>query len=89
MISQSRWDWIVDEVVFGAKLRIYLEEGELEIIESVLKNNTPFRVVPDCCLGKTPNKETIEAMIAKESQEISSTDVLLETKNFSVLGDKE
>lgn len=73
MISRSRWDWIVDEVVFGAKLRVYLEEGELELIESVLKNNTPFRVVPDHLV----------------SNNIANDNVVLETKNFSVLGDKE
>lgn len=74
MISQSRWDWIVDEVVFGAKLRIYLEEGELELIESILKNNTPFQVVPD-------------HLVSNNNQQVDN--VVLETKNFSVLGDKE
>lgn len=68
MISQSRWDWIVEEVVFGAKIRIFVTGEELQLVESILKNNTPFQVVPD---------------------QLFYDDVILETKNFSVLGDKE
>ena len=98
MISQSRWDEIIEEVESCLVDRWYAhsitKEG-LSLIMSVLKNNTPFQVVPDCCLGNNkqqvskPNKETIEAMNENESQEILSTNVLLETEHFKVLGDKE
>ena len=88
MISQSRWDKVIEEVESCLVDRWYAhsitKEG-LSLIMSVLKNNTPFQVVPDCCVNKTPNEVTVAAMNAEESQEISSTNVLLETDNFNVI----
>ena len=51
-ISKSRWDELLSEVKNTLLTDIMLEcsscgmkEGELELIISVLKNNTPFEVV--------------------------------------------
>lgn len=87
MISQSRWDDLINIVVgtmliHNSKLDNPVTNTELDLIASVLKNNTPFQVVPDCCFGNNnqqvgkPNKETIEVM---------NDDVILETKNFSII----
>lgn len=53
-ISKSRWDVLVSEVKNTLLTDIMLEcsscgmsESELELIISVLKNNTPFEVVED------------------------------------------
>lgn len=98
MISQSRWDWVIKEVASSLEYFGYgneLTDEEFKLVINTLKNNTPFQVVPDCCFGNNkqqvgkPNKETIEAMGDNESQEILSTNVLLDAKHFKVLGDKE
>lgn len=54
-ISQSRWEWLLGEVEHSLKVMLVDEstemtEDEVKVVLNVLKNNTPFQVVPDCCL---------------------------------------
>lgn len=96
MISQSRWDEVIEEIE-GCLVDSWYDHSitkeDLGLVISVLKNNTPFQVVPDCCFGNNnqqvgkPNKETIEEMDYDVTSETNN--VLLETQHFKVLGDKE
>lgn len=48
-ISKDRWDWIISEVINLVKVEMMFENTEIEIneielVNSVLKNNTPFEV---------------------------------------------
>lgn len=48
-ISKDRWDWIISEVVNLINIEMMLENteittNEIELVKSVLKNNTPFEV---------------------------------------------
>lgn len=61
MISQSRWDDLINIVegvllVSNHHFNKLVKDDELKLILNVLKNNTPFQVVPDCCLKENPSK---------------------------------
>lgn len=48
-ISKDRWDWVISEVVNLVVVEMMLENTEIttdevELVKSVLKNNTPFEV---------------------------------------------
>lgn len=93
MISQSRWDKVIGEIecVVFDWMFVYentsLTKEELDLVISVLKNNTPFQVVPDCCVKKAPNEVTVAAM--NDGVILETDNVLLDAKHFKVLGDKE
>lgn len=76
MISQSRWDWVIEEVASSLEYFGYgneLTDDEFKLVISTLKNNTPFQVVPDHLVGNN----------------IANDNVVLETKNFSVIDNGE
>lgn len=56
IIYKSRWDEIIENLEGGYGM----SDEEVEIVKSVLKNNTPFNVVPDL--------EVVDPVIEKENQ---------------------
>lgn len=85
MISQSRWENLVSLVVgtmliHNSKLDNPVTDTELDLIANVLKNNTPFQVVPDFVAGVN---------LEKNSVALNTNNVLLETQYFSVIDNGE
>lgn len=59
IIYKTRWDEIIDNLE-GAYSVVKITDEELEIVKSVLKNNTPFSIVPDL--------KVVDPVIEKEDQ---------------------
>ena len=57
IIYKSRWDEIIENL---SKPLNYMSDEEVEVVKSVLKNNTPFSIVPDL--------KVIDSVIEKEDQ---------------------
>lgn len=58
IIYKSRWDEIIESLEGGSNGVAGMTDEEVEIVKSVLKNNTPFNVVPDL----------VDPVISKEDQ---------------------
>ena len=55
IIYKSRWDEIIENL---SKPLNYMTDEEVEVVKAVLKNNTPFSIVPDL----------VDSVIEKEDQ---------------------
>lgn len=60
IIYKSRWDEIIASLESGNNSAVVLTEEEVEIVQSVLKNNLPFNVVEDPVI--------VDPVISKEEQ---------------------